>query len=151
MNPTPEQIRAMKAGPELDALVHEKWHPEDVIEWRWCCFLRGQFVDVSIVEPTKIMLKERGLEGAEVKYLPCMKAAQFSLPIPAYSTDGNAMLALLEKIREDTGQAIEIMISLDGVLVEFTNGIGWRNYDGEAKTLPLAVAIAASLAKGEEG
>ncbi len=159
MNLTSDQIKAMQPGSKLDYEVHIRWHPEDVVEWRWCsleCRHDGAVYRDRQNEMTDWSdFKEHG----NWKRLPCIKigpsANNFYRPIPAHSTDGNAMLALKEKM-------------WDAGLKPFTKpsvGGGWiatiwspiiNRVAGEAIALrePEAVAIAAVLAKlpkeGEE-
>ena len=150
-SPTPNQIRSMKPGPELDCEVHIKWHPEDVIEWRWC---EGPITDnQSQSTYWRTWPKEwHPGESSRAILQPCIEREtgneyQSWVPIPAHSTDGNATLALLVKMEEVFFVTLAIDADRSG-----SPNLGERKIDIEIyadswEKMPHAVAIAAVLAK----
>jgi len=153
MNPPPEQIREMKAGPELNFQVHRKWWPEDVVEWRWCGFSfdRGRWEEIQCFQ--EVEPDSHFNESETCKRLPCTPDDQdIWQPIPAYSTDGNAMLVLWQKVEATEIDDNEIMIdiSVHHVIIKncYLLHLAKVFFD-KVKDLPEAVAIAAAKAKGE--
>lgn len=150
---TPKQIKAMQAGPELDAAVHRVWHPKAVIESRWC-----EEATSAVTHKTFWLTWRKECHPSEiagdVELRPCHKVDGQWIPIPAVSTDGNAMLALLDKVKKD--RSIYISVDLTSKIITlYPKGPScaeWIEFK-DFKQLPhevAQVALLAKLPKGEE-
>ncbi len=119
MSKTPEQIKAMSAGPELDALVHELWF--------------GGETTVHLKANAAYTYPDKSTHPYDWKR------------IPTYSTDGNAMLELKKKM-SDKGTRLT-STNVCGIYVVEVFGRCPESWVTEADTEPYAVAQAAVLAK----
>lgn len=128
---TKEEILAMEAGPEMNALVAEK-----VMGWIW--------IDGEYGHPT---------EKGPFNDCECPSHSYQKTLLPRYSTDIAAAWEVVNKLGRKSINKIAAETGLATfLLVQYPNGTWKANFSGyrtsvEADTVPLAICRAALLSK----